>query len=250
MKKRFLIPGVVLAIISVMCAAIAVYIYTDDGKIKGGPNLENTSSLSSQPEDKPYVSPVDFESLKKKSEDVHAWLTIPDTDISYPVAQSQTNDAFYLKRALDGSYSINGTLFTEHLYNSTNFEDPVVAIYGHDMKSGAMFGLLQECYSDAQSFEKHREIIVYCPDKELHYEVFAAVPYSKRHILHYYDSFRQKETVDEFVQEIYNVRAFGTNFADDIKVSSDDRLLILSTCLKGDISRRYLVVARLKNEIK
>ncbi len=248
MNKKFLIPGIVLAVLSIVCAAIAVYIYTDDGKVKGGPVLDNSSS-SSLSEDEPYVSPVNFDELKQKGKDVYAWLSIPGTDISYPVAQSQTNDAFYLKRALDGSYSINGTLFTEHLYNSTDFEDPVTAIYGHDMKSGAMFGLLQECYSDQDSFEEHREIVVYCPDKELHYEVFAAVPYSKRHILHYYNSFKEKETVDEFLEEIYNVRAFGTNFADDIEVSSDDRLLILSTCLKGDISRRYLVVARLKNEV-
>ncbi len=249
MNKKLLIPGIVFAVISVVCAAIALYIYTDDGKVKGGPDTDNTSSISVS-EDEPYVSPVDFAGLKKTSEDVHAWLTIPKTDISYPVAQSQINDAFYLKRALDGSYSINGTLFTEHLYNSTDFEDPVTAIYGHDMKSGAMFGLLQECYSDKASFQEHREIIVYCPDKELHYEVFAAVPYSKRHILHYYNSFKEKETVDEFLEEVYNVRAFGANFASDIEAGSEDKLLILSTCLKGDISRRYLVIARLKSEIK
>ena len=225
-----------------------MYIYTDDGKVKGGPDTEGVESAL-QSQDEPYQSPVDFASLQKKSEDVCAWLSILQTDISYPVAQSKTNDEYYLKHALDGSRSINGTLFTEHLYNSRDFTDPVTAIYGHDMKSGAMFGLLQECYSDKESFEAHREIIVYCPDKELHYEVFAAVPYSKRHILHYYDSFAEKETVDEFIEELYNIRAFGANFASDIEVSSDDRLLILSTCLKGDISRRYLVVARLKTEL-
>ena len=249
MNKKLLTVGVIFAVISIVCASAALYIYTDDGRVKGGPENEGVSSIVTD-QDEPYKSPVDFDSLLEKSQDVCAWLSIPQTDISYPVAQSKTNDTFYLKRALDGSYSINGTLFTEHLYNSTDFEDPVTAIYGHDMKSGAMFGLLQEQYSDKETFEAHREIIVYCPDKELHYEVFAAVPYSKRHILHYYDSFKEKETVDEFLDELYNVRAFGANFASDTEVSSDDRLLILSTCLKGDISRRYLVVARLKAELK
>lgn len=249
MDKRFLIPGVIFAVLSVICAAISVYIYTDDGKVSGGPETQGVSS-SVADEKKPYKSPVDFDSLFKKSEDVCAWLTIPETDISYPVAQHKKNDSYYLKRALDGSRSINGTLFTEKTYNSTDFNDPVTAIYGHDMKSGAMFGLLQEQYYDIEAFEKHKEIIVYCPQKELHYEVFAAVPYSKRHILHYYDSFREKETIDEFVSEIYNIRAFGANIDNDIEVTSEDRLLILSTCLKGDISRRYLVIARLKSEIK
>ncbi len=249
MDKRFLIPGVVLAAISIVCAAIAVYIYTDDGKVKGGPDTEGVSSVVAD-ESAPYKSPVDFDSLYKMSEDVCGWLTIPETDISYPIAQHKKNDAYYLKRALDGSRSINGTLFTEKTYNSTDFNDPVTAIYGHDMKSGAMFGLLQEHYTDIEDFEKHKEIIVYCPDKELHYEVFAAVPYSKRHILHYYGSFNEKETIDEFVNELYNIRAFGANIDNNITVTQDDKLLILSTCLKGDISRRFLVVARLKSEIK
>lgn len=249
MDKRFFIPGVVLAVISIVCAALAVYIYTDDGKVAGGPDTNSVSSAIAD-EQKPYLSPVDFDSLYKKSEDVCGWLTIPETDISYPVAQHKTNDSYYLKRSLDGVRSINGTLFTEKTYNSTDFNDPVTAIYGHDMKSGAMFGLLQEQYETSAGFEEHKEIIVYCPDKELHYEVFAATAYSKRHILHYYGSFKEKETIDEFVDELYNIRAFGAHFDNNISVSSSDRLLILSTCLKGDISRRYLVVARLKNEIK
>ena len=248
MDKRFFIPGVVFAVISIVCAAIAVYLYTDDGKVAGGPE---TSSVSSSVDDKaPYKTPVDFKSLYKKSENVCGWLTIPNTDISYPIAQHKTDDSYYLKRSLDGLRSINGTLFTEKTYNSADFSDPVTAIYGHDMKSGAMFGLLQEHYADSAEFEKHKEIIVYCPDKELHYEVFAAVPYSKRHILHYYDGFREKETVDEFINELYNIRTFEANHDRDLNVSSDDRLLILSTCLKGDLSRRFLVVARLKSEIR
>ena len=56
--------------------------------------------------------------------------------------------------------------------------------------------------------------------------------------------------MSEFLEEIYNVRAFSTNYAEDVTVTEDDKILLLSTCLQGDISKRYLVLARLANEIK
>jgi len=246
-NKKYLISGIVFSVLAVACIVLTIMFY-DTGRVGGGPDPD--AALSSSQSDKQYKSPVDFQSLWEKNDEVHAWLTIPNTDVSYPVVQSKTDDAFYLRRGLDGKYSVNGTLFTERLYNGTDFEDSVTAIYGHDMKSGAMFGRLQETYSDIDSFEKNREIIVYLPDKELHYEVFAAVPYSKRHILHYYDSFKEKETVTEFLDEIYSVRAFSTNYADDITVTENDKILLLSTCLQGDISKRYLVLARLASTVE
>ena len=246
MNKKYLISGIVFSVLCVACIVLTAVFY-DTGKVEGGPNNDAPTSSTVH---KDYKSPVDFEKLWEQNEEVHAWLTIPNTDINYPVVQSKTDDAFYLRRGLDGKYSVNGTLFTEKGYNGTEFSDPVTAIYGHDMKSGAMFGRLQEMYSDYESFEANREIIIYLPDSELHYEVFAAVPYSKRHILHYYGSFKQEDTVSEFLEEIYNVRAFSTNYAEDVTVTEDDKILLLSTCLQGDISKRYLVLARLANEIK
>ena len=252
MNKKLFIPGVFFAILSIISAIIAIYIYTDDGKIFKEPDLESSQSVSVGSEiSGDYVSPIDFNGVEQTNSELYAWLSIDGTDISHPVAQSKTNDNYYLKRAPDKKYSINGTLFTQKTYNNLDFNDPVTVIYGHDMKSGAMFGKLQELFSDEQSFEKLKNsLVVYLPDRELHYEVFAAVPYSERHILHYYDKFETPETVDEFIDEIYSVRAFGANFTTDIKIKNTDKLLVLSTCLKGDISKRFLVVSRLKATIK
>ena len=59
--------------------------------------------------------------------------------------------------------------------------------YGHQMHAGTMFGKLQETYSQENALEDYGEVIVYLPEKELHYQVFAAVPYDNRHILYNYD---------------------------------------------------------------
>ena len=140
-----------------------------------------------------YVSPIDFASLQERCPDIYAWLEIPDTDISYPVAQN-ADDTWYLTRDIDGNYSSDGTLFTESAYNGTDLTDPATVIYGHRMNSGAMFGTLQKTYSDPESFEAHREIVLYLPDQEIHATVFAAVPYDNRHILYNYDFDDQRMT--------------------------------------------------------
>ena len=101
--------------------------------------------------------------------------------------QRQGDDSFYLTHDSDGNESFAGAIFTESAYNSTTMEDPVTVAYGHQMHAGTMFGKLQETYSQEDALEDYGEVIVYLPEKELHYQVFAAVPYDNRHILYNYD---------------------------------------------------------------
>lgn len=104
-------------------------------------------------------------------------------------------------------------------------------------------------YSDSDGFEKHRRITIYLPDKEQHYIVFAAIPYDSRHILYHYN-FESKRMYNSFLDSVYSVRAIGANIAEDVDITTDDQLLILSTCLMGDRSMRYLVLARLDEVIE
>ena len=207
----------------------------------------SVSEETSEPE--PYVSPVDFETLWERCGDIYAWIDIPGADISYPIAQHPTDDSFYLYRNIDGKSDKNGTLYTERKYNTTTFSDPVTVIYGHNMRSGAMFGFLQEQFSDPEWFDAHEEIIVYQPERELHYRVFAAVPYGTKHILYQYRCFRDPSSMTKFLDVVYTIRKFGTNYREECTVTQDDRILILSTCLPRSADGRYLVLAVLEEVV-
>lgn len=193
----------------------------------------------------PYTSPIDFETLQKQNPDIYAWLSIPGTGVSYPVLQNAEDDTLYLNNNADRKPWVGGALFTEHAYNSTDFHDPVNIIYGHYLFSGEMFGSLQELYSD--DYSAINELIVYLPQEELHYRVFAGTPYSARHILYYYDKFQNRACIVEFVQDLFSTRAIGANIDTDCEITEEDHLLVLSTCLRGDYSRRFLVVGKLIN---
>lgn len=212
------------------------------------PTPQPTEEPSAAPSPEPYVSPIDFEALQAETPDAYAWLSIPGAEISYPLMQHSTNDGFYLNHNSEGKYYVGGAIFTEHAYNGTDFTDPVTIAYGHQMSNGTMFGKLQKLYSDPRGMEECGEIIVYLPDRELHFTVFAAVPYDNRHILYTYD-FSSRRMFNAFLDSIYSVRAIGAVFSSEVTASPEDQLLILSTCLRGNSQKRYLVLAKCEEDI-
>lgn len=189
----------------------------------------------------PYQSPIDFDSLQKVNGDIYAWLEMPGTEISYPIVQRAHDHAFYLTHDSNGQQSKSGALFTED-YNALDFEDPVTIIYGHKMKSGHLFGTLQKYYADSLFFEEHKEFYIYLPDRKLNYRVFAAVPYSGKHILYYYD-FKNMGMFHSFFESIYATRSLNGILDTEVQLSASDRIVILSTCLRGDNTKRFLVIA-------
>jgi len=190
-----------------------------------------------------YVSPVDFEDLWEMNPDIYAWLYIPGTEVNYPIVQREGDDAFYLKHNSEGRSSSAGAIFSEETYTKRDFSDPVTLIYGHYTRSGKLFGSLQTTYSTPEGMEDHRDIIVYLPEEELHYEVFAAVPHDMRHIL-YYNDFTDPEVFQVFLEQALSVRSINANVNESVEVTAEDQLLILSTCLRGNSHQRYLVLAK------
>ena len=262
MKKRGLaILIAALGVLCVVCGALLLQGNSTPVTAEPSPSstVEATTSpapaetpepASSQPEtEDPYVSPIYFASLQAQNPDIYGWLRIPGTEFDFPLVQRQGDDSFYLTHDSDGNESSAGAIFTESAYNSTTMEDPVTVAYGHQMHAGTMFGKLQETYSQEDALEDYGEVIVYLPEKELHYQVFAAVPYDNRHILYNYDC-TDSRRFNAFLNSIYEVREIGAQFASGVTVSTDDKVLVLSTCLAGNSQRRYLVLAVCQAEIE
>lgn len=207
-----------------------------------------TGKADAAEETEVYISPVDFEALHAVNEDIYAWLDIPDTQISYPILRHPEDDAYYLRRSMDGQSDRDGVIFTEASYNGRDFSDPVTVAYGHNRYNGQMLSTLQREYSSAELLAAHEQIVVYLPDRELHYTVFAAVPFDDRHILYNYD-FTNQRTFRLFFNEILSVRTLDAVFAEDASVLADDRVLILSTCLSANQNERFLVCGKLSETI-
>ena len=129
----------------------------------------------------PVDIPIDFAQLQSMNPDIYAWIKVPGTVIDYPVVQSDTDNTYYLDHSVEKEEDKAGAIFTED-YNSKTFEDPNTVLYGHGMANGSMFDGLHQ-YMDRSFFDENREVIVYMPDKILHYQIFAAYLFDNRHLL-------------------------------------------------------------------
>jgi len=191
--------------------------------------------------------PVDFKELWEINEEIYAWISIPDTEVSYPVLQHEGDNNYYVRRSEAGDYYSGGCIYSED-YNSRDFTDSMTVLYGHNLRSGRMFAEVNS-FSDPEFFAKHKYIYVFLPDKALVYEVFAAVPYINRHLLANEDM-SDPELLSAFMDGIMSTLDTRANFREGIELDcTKDKILVLSTCLQGDNTQRYLVFGKLTETI-
>ena len=189
--------------------------------------------------------PIDFATLWETCPDAYSWIRIPNTQVDYPVCQMVEGDqSFYLNHRADKVAEFAGAIYSEN-YNRRDYTDPVTVLYGHDMSNGSMFQNLH-LYEDRAFFEKNKDVIVYLPDRVLHYKIFAAYNYDDRHLLLANDNFTDPYVLDKFQQEILAQQSM-TGFVDqNTLLTKDSHILTLSTCNAYD-DQRYLVQCLLMN---
>ena len=258
MKKRtvYIITGTALALGAVFCIVkLAIMLYQPKASLtatmaSSEGNTSTEESSDAEPADPSvgtedaYVCPVDFEKLQGYNPDIYAWIWIYNTNIDYPVVQSPGDDGFYLTHNSDREYSSAGSIFSEHEYNSKDFNDPVTVLYGHHMRSGEMFGNLQNYFTDIGFWNTYPVIHIYLPDRELRYAVFAAVPYNDAHMLHYND-FSNDEAYKDFFEKIMSTKSTEARFHEGDAPENGEKVIVLSTCLNGNRNNRFVVFGKL-----
>jgi len=181
---------------------------------------------------------VDFDALFAKNRDVVAWLYCPDTPINHPVVQSSDND-YYLRRLLDGSYNSLGTLFMDYR-NAKDFSDWNSVIYGHNMKNDAMFGTLPD-YTAQSYFQAHPEMFLLTPEQDYLIRLVAGftIPVNSE----VYSTFAPDAAEATRLMERW---VGNSDFDSGINPTAEDRLITLSTCSYEYDNARYVLIGILE----
>ena len=108
------------------------------------------------------------------------------------------------------------------------------------MSSSYSFKYLSALLTQETSLRILRFTISSQAPRPVKYKVFASTPYDSTHILYHYDRFKDTGKVDEFLESVYASREFSVNISDD-KADGNDKILVLSTCLKGNYSKRVII---------
>lgn len=184
---------------------------------------------------------IDIEGLQRENPDIEGYLEIPQTKIAYPVMRSQEPD-WYIDRDFYRNPSVCGSIYMD---NASYKGGSNLVLYGHNMKSGQMFGTL-DAYLDASFLHEHKEIRFITEDGIRIYEVcivFSASANSQELV---------KCLIPYTEEEMHELLAFiersgGRRYA---SVSWGDSLITLATCEYSQKNGRLFIIGKQTDLIK
>ena len=134
-----------ITIVGITCMLLGVYCLLDNYNVYN--QATSTQKLGYQPE--VSEDSITFSDVPLAK----AWLTIPDTQVNYPIMQGKDN-LEYINKDCFGKYSLSGSIFAD-FQNKSDFTDKYNLLYGHHMDKGLMFGSLDNWYNE--TFFKNHE---------------------------------------------------------------------------------------------
>ncbi|MEG1158508.1 MAG: class B sortase [Christensenellaceae bacterium] len=256
--KKYLLISLIIAGIAVAAWNITGYVYNQWAAEKEAqkvlelaqsatpsPSLEPTPTVTPtpMPTRKPPDRYIDFVKLQKENPEIIAWVSIPETKVDYAVVQGKDN-IYYLDHDALLQKNIEGAIFMD-VANKSDFTDRNTVLYGHRMNNGNMFAGLHD-FEDTDFFAQHKALKLYFPNDIMYeYEIFAAYEAGDDHILSSWD-FSDDVQWEKYLTQIGTADKKAN--IDRSAVGKDDKILTLSTCVRGEDSRRYLLQAVLKTE--
>ena len=162
---------------------------------------------------------INFNDLKDLNKDSRAWLTVLNTNVDYPVVQSNNND-FYLNHNFYKYSSSSGWPFLDY---RNNLNDKNIIIYAHNRLDGSMFGSLKK-------LKKSNSTDIYLTtDKDTYvYKVFSV--YEVKEEDYYLQTIFKDDEFDKFINTVKDRSIKDYN----VDVSNTKQVLTLSTCTIQD----------------
>ena len=187
-----------------------------------------------------------FNALYAKNRSIVGWITIDDTPIDYPVMQSK-NEEYYLNHNFEQDKDNNGSIFIDKDCSIWPRSQNII-IYGHNMKSGKMFGSLDE-YKSSKYFEKHPIIKFDTLYEKGEYQVmyvFNEVIHEESEVAFKYYQFIDANSAQEYMSAMKEMAAMSL-YDTGVESYYGDSLITLSTCDYSAGSERFAVVAKKVN---
>lgn len=184
------------------------------------------------------LSSVNFDNLLTQNKDTVGWLIVNNTNVNYPVVQTNDND-YYLTHAFDGTRNSAGWVYADFRDDFNTLSKNTV-IYAHGRKDKVMFGSLTNALNPSWYTNTDNQIIQLSTLKyNTMWQIFSVY---KIEAESYYitTDFSDNDSFATFANTMRSrsIYDFGVN------ITSNDKLLTLSTCY-NDNGVRLVVQAKL-----
>lgn len=194
-------------------------------------------NISEQTAEKGFTGDIDWDKLRKINPEVVGWIYYEGTVIDYPIVKGKDND-MYLYTLFDGSVGGFGTLFADAATEAP-FRQFNTIVYGHHMKDGSMFAPLKKLKSSTYAKE-HPQLELITPEGKFHLVIWAFLNQPADSQI-YVTNIHDKAEREDYMRLVEDLADYTT----DVKVSAEDRLVVLSTCAYEYQDARYMVVGKM-----
>lgn len=185
-----------------------------------------------------------FQKLRRQNEDIVGWLTVGEL-LSEAVVQR--DNTYYLRRDYRGYHNDNGAIFLDETCNLQN-RPYTLTLYGHNMKSGAMFGSLRN-YENVSFYHKNPFVAFDSIYEDGRYVIFSVAEVSIDVRDPHYSGFYRLDSCTNMEREAIIKRLCElSKHTCVIDVNADDQLLLLVTCVGDDDERRIVAARRLRDD--
>ena len=201
--------------------------------------VDSTSISNSTYEDLlPY-----YQKLHEQNSHFIGWLSIPGTNVNYPVMQTPQEPNYYLYRDFHQKDAPSGSLFASE-HSSVTRPSDVVIINGHRMKTGAMFGNFGK-FLEQDYLTDHSRVVFDTLVGRNEYKIWCvfteAVDTGSAGEFQYYNysDFSNETDFNGFVSQ---AKAHSKIENSDVSPKYGDHFLLLSTCEYTHDNGRLIVV--------
>lgn len=184
-----------------------------------------------------------FQKLQRQNPDIIGWLTMEGL---VDEAVVQRDNSYYLSRDYLGYHNVNGAIFLEESCDLST-RPYTLLLYGHNMKSFAMFGGLRK-YENMSYYREHPFITFDTAYETGRYVIFATGVVSLKSYARDFLNF-SKLNSDQVLWRREALEAIRKNsvYYSFVDVKPEDQLLVLVTCVEDDARRRIVVARRIRD---
>lgn len=176
-----------------------------------------------------------YEELVSINPDTIGWLIVNGTKINYPVVQAKDNE-YYLNHSFYKKKNSLGWIYADYR-NSFNLLSENTIIYGHNaVNLGLMFGSLDKILNKSWYSNNNNLTIVFSVKGEIYYWKVFSIYTIKTTTDYLITDFKNKEDYQAFLNMIKD----RSKVKFDTKVTTDDKILTLSTCHNDNNHRLVL----------